>query len=208
MRPELQLLQVFDDAVVAQHFIKNTPVDLIFVDINMPDINGLELVRSLPYKPMIVFTTAYKNFAYEGFELEAIDYLLKPISFERFNKAVQKSIDYYTYKSSTADESSYMFVRSEYKMVKIHFADVDYLEGLEDYIKIHLAHERPLLTLMTIKAMLEKLPPEKFKRIHRSYIVAIDKIKTITGKKVILANGKELPVSDSYISFIRDWYNR
>jgi len=89
-RPELQLLHLFDDAIAAIQFIKNTPVDLIFVDIHMPDISGLELVRSLPYQPMIIFTTAYKNFAYEGFELEAVDYLLKPISFERFNKASKK----------------------------------------------------------------------------------------------------------------------
>lgn len=209
-RPELQLLQVFDDAIAAQQFITNTPVDIIFVDINMPDITGLELVRTLPYKPMIIFTTAYKNFAYEGFELEATDYLLKPISFERFNKAVQKAIDYYNYKINAAitDEAHYFFVRSEYKMLKIYFADVTYMEGLEDYIKIHLLNERPLLTLMTMKAMLEKLPPERFKRIHRSYIIAVDKVKTITGKKVVLADGKELPVSDTYIGFIRDWYNK
>lgn len=204
--PQLDLLQIFDDALDAKDFLQNNKVDLLFADINMPGITGLDLVRSLAEKPLVIFTTAYKNFAYEGFELEAIDYLLKPISFDRFEKAVLKAIDYHQYKSNTQnDTKQFIFVRSEYRMIRIDTDSIIYIEGLEDYIKIHLQNERPLLTLMTMKAILEKLPANKFARIHRSYIIHTDKVKAVTGKKVVLNTGTELPVSDSYIDFIRKW---
>ncbi len=206
--PQIQLQQLFDDAVAAKEFLQQQSVDLIFIDINMPDITGLDLVRSLPNMPMVIFTTAYKNFAYEGFELDAIDYLLKPISFARFKKAVEKAMDYYRYKSSQQnDKQQYIFIRSEYRLIRINVDDILYVEGLEDYIKIHLLNERPLLTLMTMKSILEKLPADTFTRIHRSYIINTNKVKLISGKKVILAPNTELPISDSYIDFIRKWTN-
>lgn len=206
--PQIQLQYVFDDAVTVKEFLQQQSVDLIFIDIDMPDITGLDLVRSLPNKPMIIFTTAYKNFAYEGFELDAIDYLLKPISFARFEKAVEKAVDYYRYKSSQqTGREQHIFVRSEYRMIRIDVDDILYVEGLEDYIKIHLLNERPLLTLMTMKNLLEKLPADKFTRIHRSYIINTNKVKLISGKKVIIAPNTELPISDSYIDFIRKWTN-
>jgi two-component system, LytTR family, response regulator len=202
--PELQLLQTFDDAISGGEFLRTHPVDLLFVD-----INGVDLVRSLEIKPMVIFTTAHKKFAYEGFELEAIDYLLKPIDFDRFKKAVIKAIEFHQYKISpkeTGQEN--IFVRSEYKMVKISLAEIDYIEGLEDYIRIHITNARPVLTLMTLKAMLEKLPPGKFSRIHRSYIVPVNNVKSILNKKVTLSSNKELPISDSYIDFINEWMNK
>jgi two-component system LytT family response regulator len=204
--PQLQLQQVFDDAIAAKKYLHQNNIDLLFIDINMPDITGLELVRSLAEKPMVIFTTAYKNFAYEGFELEAIDYLLKPISFNRFEKAAQKAVDYHQYKTANqTDSKQHIFIRSEYRMIRIDVNDIVYIEGLEDYIKIHLQNERPLLTLMTMKAVLEKLPADKFARIHRSYIIDTNKVKAIAGKKVMLINNTELPVSDTYIDFIRQW---
>lgn len=204
--PQLQLLQTFDDALEAKEYLQKNKVDLLFIDINMPGITGLDLVRSLSEKPLLIFTTAYKNFAYEGFELEAIDYLLKPISFARFEKAVMKAIEYHQYKSGAqSDTKQHIFIRSEYRMIRIDTDNIVYIEGLEDYIKIHLQGERPLLTLMTMKAILEKLPATKFARIHRSYIIHTEKVKAVTGKKVVLSTGTELPVSDSYIDFIRKW---
>lgn len=204
--PQLRLLHLFDEVTSAQKFLKETPVDLLFTDINMPDVSGTELVRTLPHKPLVIFTTAYKNFAYEGFELEAVDYLLKPFSFTRFEKAVTKAVDYYQHKNKDGtDEGAYIFVRSEYRMIKINTADINYIEGLEDYIKIHLQGERPVLTLMTMKSILEKLPADRFKRIHRSYIINTSKVKLVTGKKIVLFNSTELPVSDSYLQFIRQW---
>lgn len=204
--PSLQMVHTFDDAIAGGEFLKKSPVDILFVDINMPDITGIDLVRSLEKKPIVIFTTAYKNFAYEGFELEALDYLLKPIDFKRFSKAVEKAIAYHQYKTAPvagqADEG--LYVHSEYKMIRINLKDIEYIESMEDYIKIHIDNAKTILTLMPLKTVLEKLPADKFQRIHRSYIVPVNKIISIKGRKVQLTN-VELPVSESYISFVRDW---
>lgn len=199
--PDLQMLHSFNDAVSAGEFLRNNAVDILFVDINMPDINGIDLVSSLPQKPLVIFTTAYKKFAYEGFELEAVDYLLKPISPDRFKKSITKVIELLQTRSLVKTQpAESIFVRSEYKMVKIELGEIDYIEGLEDYIKIHIANSRPVLTLMTMKSFIEKLPPGKFLRIHRSYIVSLDKINSVANKKAVLKNGTVLPVSDTYIA--------
>lgn len=204
--PALQLVQTFDDAISGAEYLRQQPVDLLFIDINMPDITGLDLVRSLQEKPLIIFTTAYKKFAHEGFELDAIDYLLKPISFERFSRAVHKATEYHDYKTRPRYEAEdSLFIYSEYRMMKISLQDIEYIESLEDYIKIHRINDKPVLTLMTLKAVLEKLPSHKFRRIHRSYIVSIDKVRSILNRKVTLASSTELPVSDSYLSFINEW---
>jgi two-component system LytT family response regulator len=204
--PALQLVNTFEDAVSGAEYLRNNPIDLLFIDINMPDITGIDLVRSLAVKPMVIFTTAYKNFAFEGFELEAIDYLLKPIDVKRFGKAVEKAVDYYKYKTSFASEGEdeSLYVYSEYRMVKIELKEIDYIESMEDYIKIHLHNAKTILTLMPLKKVLEKLPEDKFQRIHRSYIVPVKKIVSIQGRKVKLAD-IELPISDSYADFARRW---
>ncbi|MGZ8540164.1 MAG: LytR/AlgR family response regulator transcription factor [Chitinophagaceae bacterium] len=204
--PELELLQTFHDAISAVEFIRSITVDILFVDINMPDITGLDLVRSLAEKPIIIFTTAHKKFAIDGFELDAIDYLLKPISFERFSKAVAKAIEFARYKiKKENEESESLFVYSEYRLIKIPLSEIEYIESLEDYIRIHLVNEKPVLTLMPLKKVLEKLPADKFKRIHRSYIVAVEKVNSVLNRKVRLSSSTELPVSDSYTSFIKEW---
>lgn len=203
--PQLQLLQTFTDAVSASEYLKQSSIDLLFVDINMPDITGLDLVRSLTHPPMIVFTTAYKKFAIDGFELDAVDYLLKPISFERFSKAVQKAADYHQYKNKPADVSDeVLMVFSEYQLVKINCSTIEYIESLDDYIRIHISNAKPVMTLMTLKAVLEKLPAS-FKRIHRSYIVNSSKIRSAVNRKLKLASGTELPVSESYLDVIKEW---
>jgi DNA-binding LytR/AlgR family response regulator len=172
----------------------------------MPDITGIDLVRSLQERPLIIFTTAHKQFAIEGFELDAVDYLLKPINFDRFTRAVHKAIDYYKYKNAgTQDDNDYLFVHSEYRLIKIPLNDIEYIESLEDYIKIHITNTKPVLTLMSMKKVLEKLPADKFQRIHRSYIVSVTKVKSIQNRKVQLAPAIELPISDSYVNFINNW---
>lgn len=204
--PQLQLVQTFDDAIGGGEFLRTNSVDLLFIDINMPDITGIELVRSLKDKPATIFTTAYKKFAFEGFELEAVDYLLKPISFERFQKAVKRVADFHAMRyPAQAATNEHFFVRSEYRMVKIEMDKIAYIEGLEDYIKIHLTHEKPVLTLMTLKNVLEKLPESRFRRIHRSYIVPIHRVRSILNRKLTLDNGVELPISDSYADFVNEW---
>lgn len=207
--PDLELLQTFEDAVSGAEYLQKTPVDLLFLDINMPDISGIDLARALDRKPMIIFTTAYKQFAYEGFELEAIDYLLKPVDFERFGKAIQKAVDYHQYKNNTlplTDDAS-IYVHSEYRMIKIVLKSIEYLESMEDYVKIHLENLPPVLTLMPLKKMLEKLPPEDFKRIHRSFIVPVKKVKSVQNRKVRLST-IELPISGSYADEVKEWLRR
>lgn len=208
--PVLQLLKTFDDAIEGAAFLKNNRIDLLFVDINMPDLTGLDLVAGLEYKPLIIFTTAHKKFAHEGFELEALDYLLKPITIERFEKAINKAVEQFEFrKSAQTDILDTLIVRSEYKMIKIELSDIEYIEAMEDYIKIHLlSTTHPVLTLMSLKGILETLPQSQFSRIHRSYIVPDALVKSIQNKKVRLISDKELPVSDSYLDFIERWKNR
>ncbi|MEN9571723.1 MAG: hypothetical protein RL172_2954 [Bacteroidota bacterium] len=207
--PDLQLQQVFNDAISAGEYLRHTHTDLMFVDINMPDINGIDLVSSLQQKPLVIFTTAYKKFAYNGFELDAVDYLLKPIDFDRFKKGVNKAIEILQHKSVAKNgEEDVLFVRSEYKMVKILLDEVELIEGLEDYIKINIEGTKPILTLMTMKAILEKLPPAKFLRVHRSYIVCLTKIVSVMNKKLLLQSGKIIPVSDTYITQLQSWIKK
>lgn len=208
--PSLTLVNTFEDAISGAEFLKHTAIDILLIDINMPDITGIDLVRSLTAKPMVIFTTAYKNFAFEGFELEALDYLLKPIDFKRFSKAIEKAADYYQYKNNSNKEETHddsLYVYSEYRMVKIDLKEIEYIESMEDYIKIHVAAQKPILTLMPLKKVLEKLPADRFKRIHRSFIVAVNKVKAIQNRKVYI-NSVELPISESYAEFAKDWQKK
>jgi two-component system, LytTR family, response regulator len=204
----LKLVQTFEDALSGAEFIRQTELDLLFIDINMPDISGIDLVRSLKEKPMIIFTTAHKKFAIDGFELDALDYLLKPIQFLRFERTIQKAVEYYRYRIlPPGEEQENIFVRSEYRMVRIELKNIEFIESLEDYLKIHLIDKSYVLTLMTMKAILEKLPVTGFRRIHRSYIVPLSKVKSVLNRKVQLPS-RELPLSDSYSDFIDEWMKK
>jgi two-component system, LytTR family, response regulator len=135
-----------------------------------------------------------------------VDYLLKPVSFERFSRAVDKAMEYAEYKKkSEAGSAENLFVYSEYRMLKISLSEIEYIESLEDYIRINRVNDKPVMTLMTLKGVLEKLPADQFKRIHRSYVVSADKVKSVLNRKVKLASGTELPVSDSHLNFIKEW---
>lgn len=197
----LNCVSTFDDAVSAKKWLSSNEVDLLFLDINMPDINGLELLKSLPKPPAVVFTTAHREHAVDGFDLNAVDYLLKPISPDRFSKAVAKLETIF----EALQEDDWIMVNVEYKNVKILLKDIVYLESLEDYVRIHIKSDRPILTLCTLKSMVEKLPTHLFQRIHRSFIISKNEIKGVTSRKVKLSNGVELPVSDTYIDFTKEW---
>ncbi len=197
--PALNLMQVFEDALAAASFLSNHGADLIFVD---TQTKGVELMRSIENKPMIIFTTAQRKFAFEGFELQAIDHLLKPVAYDRFIKAVAKAEEYYKFKKSGAGNDQYLYVYSEYKLLKIDLNDIEFIESLEDYIRIHITDDKPVLSLMPLKRVLQKLPSEKFKRVHRSYIVSVNKIKGVNNKRIMLA-AAEVPVSDSYLDVVR-----
>ena len=170
----------------------------------MPNITGIEFIKSLENKPMVIFTTAYSEYAVQGFELNAIDYLVKPFLFERFFKAVNKAYELHNLHNKNSQEiietsekkENFIFVKSDYSSVKILLNDIFYIEGLKDYVKIHLP-EKNILSLITMKKMEETLPSDKFIRVHRSYIVALDKIESIQRNRIIIQK-KWIPVGDSY----------
>lgn len=197
--PAIQLVKTFEDGISGIEYLNKVSVDLLFLDINMPDISGIDLAKALTQKPLIIFTTAYRQFAYEGFQLEAIDYLLKPIEFDNFSKAVQKAIAYNTFKNKqfTDPDETAIYVHSEYRLIKILLRDVEYIESMEDYIKIYNGAEKPILSLMTLKKVMDMLPPKQFARIHRSYVINTTKIKSIAQKKVQMES-ISLPIGDSY----------
>lgn len=198
--PFLQLIDRCKNAYDAMEVLQNKTVDLIFLDIQMPGITGLQFLKSLSSKPMVVFITAYKNYAHEGFELDVLDYLVKPVSFERFLKAANKAQEYSTFKSNRPfeQEKDYIFVYSEYNLIKIMIHDICYIEGLKDYIKIFLtSSEKPIITRLSMKAMEENLPLKKFTRTHKSFIISIDKIKSIRNNRIKLAT-TDIPLSEHY----------
>lgn len=202
--PDLRLVQSFTDAPAAAAYVSANPVDLLFLDVQMPHINGIQLLESLAKPPMVIFTTAYSEYAAQGFELDAIDYLLKPFDIVRFQRAVNKAQDYHRYLQKEAETATpYIFVKSEYQVIKINLDEIRYIEALDDYIKIYTTAGRPILTLMTLKAMAERLPEDKFARVHRSFIVSLTKIESVRNRKVRIGDA-EIPVGNSYVeSFSR-----
>ncbi len=193
----ITLEKTFTNPNEAYLYLKNNKINLLFLDIQMPDINGLQFFKSLPIKPSVIFTTAFKDYALEGFNVNAIDYLLKPFEFERFLIAANKA--------STAIEGNniptvqnFIDVKVNYEIQKINLAEIELIEALDDYIKIYIK-PYPVLTLMTLKNMLEKLPADEFVRIHRSYIIPLNKVEKFNKHKVFVA-GKEIPIGSSFSS--------
>ena len=201
--PGLDLVGKFDNPLDAVEFMAENAIDLIFVDIQMPDLNGIEFTRSIKKGPKVVFTTAYEKYALEGFKLEIVDYLLKPFSYEEFFNAVQKALRLIRLekKGDTTQieaNSEFLFLKSEYKIRRINFNDILYIEGLKDYVKVFVKNDiKPILSLTSLKQLEAKLPAEAFMRVHRSFIVNLAKIDTIERSRIVF--GKiYIPVSDQY----------
>ncbi|MCK9422182.1 MAG: LytTR family DNA-binding domain-containing protein [Bacteroidales bacterium] len=201
----LELVKSCRSALEALEIMRLQPIDLIFLDIQMPDITGIQLLKSLPHRPLIIFTTAFSKYAKEGFDLDVIDYLLKPYSFERFMKAVNKAREYLDLHEMAQAQGNvkeglprphFFFVRADYKLVKINFNEILYIEGLKDYVKIYIG-DRPVITQMSMKTLEEKLPANDFIRVHRSFIIAFNKIDFIQ-KNLLTIGKKEIPVSEHY----------
>ncbi|MFT4612455.1 MAG: DNA-binding LytR/AlgR family response regulator [Glaciecola sp.] len=188
------------NALEAFNHISNQQIDLVFLDINMPEISGISFAKSINSAIKVIFTTAYRDYAVEGFELKAVDYLLKPISFERLKKALDTYFDIYGNVSdtntSTHEISAFMFVRSDRKMIKIDYSAIRFIESYSDYLKIHL-EDQTLVTRETISAIEAKLPKQQFLRIHRSYIISINHIQSFTNEHITI-NKQSLPISRSY----------
>lgn len=205
--PELNLIGVYDSAVKAMTVLRNNPVDLLFLDIQMPELSGLEFARLLPPETKIVFTTAFNQYAIDGYKVNAVDYLLKPISFETFVKSVNKVVklckEQKRQKSLLNDK--YVYIKSEYKLVKIAFEDILYVEGLKDYIKIYLSDGRkPVMSLMNMKTLEDNLPSNVFMRVHRSFIVNIAKVDMIDRGRIVVGD-MFIPVSESYKDRFQDY---
>ncbi|CAG4999985.1 Sensory transduction protein LytR [Dyadobacter sp. CECT 9275] len=208
--PSLHLAGTCASALEAQVVLQQRQVDLLFLDIQMPDLTGISFLQSLSSRPVTIFTTAYTEYAIKGFELSVLDYLVKPISFERFFQAVSKAAEYISYTSTARKdtessepqlqekslETNYLFVKADYKIHKIHYMEIDYIEAYGEYIRIHTDRGK-ILTLVALGKMEETLPRSQFIRVHRSYIINFAKIDTIQGN-MIFVKGNEVPLSKSY----------
>ncbi len=201
--PFLELAAECRSAAEAMNVMNSVDVQLLFIDINMPEISGMEFAKSLTNKPYIVFTTAYSEYAVEGFQVEAVDYLLKPISFSNFLKAVNKvknriELTSNNQKESVTTKANHLFVKSDYKLIRIELTDIKYIESQHEYIKIHLLNSSPITTLLSLKSIEELLPPEKFMRVHRSFIVNLSKISVIERNRIVYDGNVYIPVSKQY----------
>ena len=200
--PGLSLIGKFDNPIDASEFLADKSVDLIFLDIQMPDLSGIEFTRLMEKGPKVIFTTAYEKYALEGYKLEIVDYLLKPFSYEEFLSAVYKGKKIIRleqrYFNKTDSNDEFLFLKSDYKIKRINFNDILYIEGLKDYVKVYIKNvSKPILSLTSLKLLETKLPENKFMRVHRSFIVNLGNIETIERSRIIF--GKEyIPVSNQY----------
>jgi len=192
----INLQQTFTKTSDAVIYMQSNQVDLLFLDIQMPDISGIDFYKSLQEKMMVIFTTAYSQYAVEGFNLNALDYLLKPYEFERFQKALSKAKEFHEFNQKEQNETNYIFVRADYSLIKIDCNEILYIESIDDYIKIHLPGKKPIMTLSTLKGIEDKLP-NNFIRVHRSYIASLNKIDSIRGKNIQIGV-TEIPISNKY----------
>lgn len=200
----LKLLGTFHRPKKALEFLKQHPVELIFLDINMPEMNGLELSEQLPDGVKIIFTTAYKKYAFESYRVQALDYLLKPIRYKEFSQAVQRAEQYFELLQNKKKEDDHcLFVKAEYQLKKIPLADLLFVENLKDYVRFHLADGTKIMSLMPLKAVLEKLPPADFMKVHRSYLIGTRHVTTAR-KNAVSIGSNEIPVSEAYRKVVQD----
>ncbi|ATP57930.1 DNA-binding response regulator [Pedobacter ginsengisoli] len=196
-------MQVFD-------LIKENQVDLMFLDIQMPGINGLELLRSLKQPPMVIMVTAYQEHALDGFNLDVVDYLVKPVPFSRFLKAVEKARELYQVRhgkpKAIQPENDHVFVNANYSLVKVKMQDITFIEGLKDYVRINIEDGKQVITRMGLKGVEEKLSSGRFMRIHKSYIISLEKIDAVQKTQVIVA-GTEIPIGEGYRSALQAYVN-
>ncbi|WP_155599783.1 LytR/AlgR family response regulator transcription factor [Zobellia amurskyensis] len=210
--PFLKLKKKCSSAIDALQYIKTETVDVLFLDIQMPDLTGLEFSKMLPKHTRVIFTTAFDEYALEGFKVEALDYLLKPFDYAEFLSAANKALEWFTLvkgnsQTSVSDKKEFLFVKSEYKQVRIKLSDVLYFEGLKDYIKIWLKdNPKAILTLMSLKSLEEELPQTEFMRVHRSFIVSLKNIEVIERSQIII-NKQRITVSEQYRTKFLEYIN-
>lgn len=210
--PFLELVDTCESAIEAMDLLHQQKVDLLFLDINMPDLSGMDFAKSLENAPGIIFTTAYSEYALDGFKVNAIDYLLKPIDYPSFLKAANKAQKLLDITESITEELSlkddFLFIKSEHKIVKILLDDIKYIESMREYVKIHMINRSPLMTLISMKKMEESLSSNTFMRVHRSFIVNLKRITTIERNRIVFDEKTYIPVSDQYKDAFREYVDR
>ena len=221
---KLELVALCSNAIEAKELLKTEQVDLLFVDINMPDINGIDFVRGLTDPPLVIFTTAYSEYALDGFRLNAVDYLLKPFSFDDFSRAAEKacslrelhrmrderaaSVSTIESIDEATDNNDYISIKSDYKVNLVRYNDIIYIESVGEYIRLHLKDGSKLTTLFRLKNMETELPQKNFMRVHRSYIVNIDYVSSFARGKIYLSNGDYVPISINYRDTFREHFEK
>jgi DNA-binding LytR/AlgR family response regulator len=191
----LNLIGKCENPLKAASYLKDHQIDLLLLDIHMPKLSGIEFLKTLKEPPMVIFTTAYSEYALEGYSLDIIDYLMKPVSFDRFLRAVQKASDFYALKhKAKAVDQEYFFIKCDSKYERINFSELLFIESLQNYVVIHTG-ERKYITYLTLSAVEEQLPQQQFMKIHKSYLIALNKVKAIEGNEVVLQNNHHIPIS-------------
>jgi DNA-binding LytR/AlgR family response regulator len=210
--PFLELVGQYESALKTIEALENSRVDLMYVDINMPDLSGMDFVKTLENPPMVVFVTAYSEYALEGFRANAIDYLLKPISSADFLKSANKVRSLIDTRHYLSDEiksnKDFLFIKSDYKLLRINFDDIKYIEGMSEYIRIHLTNSKPVMTLMSMKSVEDILPSDRFMRVHRSYIVNLTKISVVERNRIIFDGNVYIPVSEQYKKIFQSYIDK
>ena len=218
--PYLELAATFNNAIEAQQRLASERVDLIFVDINMPDLNGVDFVRALTNRPMVVFTTAYSEYAIDGFKLDAVDYLLKPFSFADFSRAAAKANSLYELRQgrlpaqpdsdseATPKDREYISVKADYKVSLVRIADIVYIESEGEYVRMHLSDGSTITTLFRLKNMEAALPSEQFMRVHRSYIVNLRVIRSYVRGRIFLSDTEYVPIGENYKEAFQNYIDR
>ena len=206
--PFLNLIGTYGSAVEAMKELRNNPVHLLFLDIQMPELSGIEFAKILPKETKIIFTTAFQQYAIEGYKVSALDYLMKPVSYEDFLKASNKALDWFciTQKKQTYAADRFMYVKSDYKLVRVALDDILYIEGLKDYIRIYMEDGQKIMSLMNMKKMEDYLPRPEFLRTHRSYIVHMSKAEAIERFRIVFGD-QYLPISDSYKEDVQQYFD-
>jgi len=206
--PFLESLGRFTNGIKALAFLETNPVDLIFIDIQMPDLTGFQLIEKLRIKPLIIFTTAYGNYALDGFKADAIDYLVKPIDQPDFDKAVNKAKEWFTSKINIKSNKDFLFIKSEYKIIRVNFSDISYIQGMSAYIKIHVASAKPIMSLISLKLIEAQLPADRFMRVHKSYIVNLDKVNVVERGEIYFDDGTIIPISPQFKDKFNDFLEK
>jgi len=207
----LVLAEKFTNSVKAFKYLSENEIEILFVDIQMPDLTGLDIVSKLRNKPLIIFTTAYSEYAMDGFKADAIDYLLKPIDYPDFLKAANKAREWILSRRSVLNIQSskdYLFIKSEYKTIRINFNDIKYIQGMSEYVKIHLTHGKPIMSLLSLKSLEATLPENMFMRVHKSYIVNLQKVIVIEHNEIVYDDGVIIPVSNQYKSKFQEFVDK